>query len=858
MFQAVWRRLALALFCVVVPLAGSGEAAAQVMRRAPAWPWIADLPVPQPSPSRARQHQDGLAFLIADRQTRVEPGGDTTYRRSAYQVVDRTGLEEGARLIIDFDPARDKLVLHHARVWRNGVASDRLAGARIQVLSSEDRLTTGVVTGRKSAHLEFKDVRVGDVVDYAYSWVTRDPFVPSDVYSRQHLGWGIPVGVARFRLLWPQGSRPTIARHAGAGEPKVSKAGQFDVYDWTVVDPEPIPGEEDMPNGFRARPEIEVSTLSNWAQVVDLARPLYAGHRLPVAWRDELVRLKNLPDPNLRITGAIRLVQDQLRYVSLSIGEGSYRPRSPDAVVASGYGDCKDKALLLSLLLQELGVDATPALTDADAGAGLTSAVPSLASFDHVIVRIRVGGRTYWVDATGSHEGGLFPNLSGLYYDWALPIAPGQAKLERIPRPEAPVRNTDVLERYELAAGPDAGVTLSVTTVFAGQAADYLRSELASNGVAGTEKRYLDYYAEMYPGLSVLRPLWVMDERDRNLLTLREAYLIPRSALDAGGLLTAFRINAETLDTYALPAGTARRAPLWLPWPVNKRHVIELVTPGKRPPAPPESSVEGDGFKFTSRVARAGDRLTVTYELVGLEDQLPAAKVAEHRALVSEVKDATYWDLDLTSSDGGTIGDSPAWLVVLVVIGFLAVYVGIVVAAMRLGGPVDGAYAAEGLFYPVTTVKFVVMTVATAGLYPYFWMWKCWRWIREHSDVTPSPFWRTFAAFIWLYALFARINRQAGERRLPRSLGLAAAIGFVFWGLVWNALDRADVLPEGGGLIVLASPVFILPAVIAAQRANSDRPDIVAANSRYTGLSLAALAAGAIWWGLVLLGEFAV
>jgi transglutaminase-like putative cysteine protease len=857
MLKAVWRRIAPVLLSVML-CAWSGPAdAAEAVRTAPAWPWVSELTLPKPNPTRARQHSEGLGFLLADRQTRAEPGGDTTYRRGAYEIVDRSGLEEGASLTINFSPARETLVLHHARVLRNGAIVDLLAKARIQVVANEDELANGVVTGMKTARIEFEDVRVGDIVDYGYSWISRDPLTPTDVYANQNLSWAIPVEVTRFRLLWPQGSRPTIMRHGGVGAPTTGKAGAWDVYEWVVRDGEPDPDEKDIPNGVTVGPRIEVSSQSNWAQVVGLALPLYAGHRTPAAWKGEVARIAAIPDPNRRVTEAIRLVQDKVRYVSLSIGAGAYRPRSPDTVVASGYGDCKDKALLLSLVLRELGFDAAPALTDADEGPGLPTTAPSMASFDHVIVRIRMGGQTYWVDATGSHEGGVFPRLARLRYAWALPIVAGQRALERVPRPEAAVRNSDVLERYELPADARQALKLEVTTVFADLEADYIRGQLATSGLGQTEKKYLDYYSEMYPGLTVLRPLQVTDDRDANLVTLREAYEVPRRELASGGMLEKFRIRGGTLETYAKPAVTARRAPLWLPWPINKRHTIQLVTPGKRPPAPPETEVSGEAFRLSTEATRKGDVLTIRYALVGLLDTLPAAKVPDHRAKVTELNDAVYWDVDLTSNAGGTIGDDALWYGVFGILAALALYVGIIVAAMRYGGRADDGWAADGPYYPVTTAKFALMSLATAGLYAYFWLWKNWRWARLHGSEDVSPFWRTFFSLFWVHALFQRINAAAGERRLPDVAGIAAAAGYILWLVIWTGVEAMDVLPKGLGLASLLAPAFLLPLVIAAQRANADRPEVLAANSRHTGLSWAAVAAGLTWWALVLVGEFA-
>ncbi len=108
---------------------------------------------------------------------------------------------------------------------------------------------------------------------------------------------------------------------------------------------------------------------------------------------------------------AMRLVQDEIRYVSLSMGRGSYIPRDPATVLRSGFGDCKDKALLLASRLCRLGVPAEVALADLDQGRALDQHLPALGDFDHAIVKATIGSRTYWLDATNYLQGGKAYNF---------------------------------------------------------------------------------------------------------------------------------------------------------------------------------------------------------------------------------------------------------------------------------------------------------------------------------------------------------------------------------------------------------------------------------------------------------------
>ena len=61
---------------------------------------------------------------------------------------------------------------------------------------------------------------------------------------------------------------------------------------------------------------------------------------------------------------AFEFAARDVRYVSIQIGIGGYKPHTPSQVCSNRYGDCKDKAFLLSLLLRELGAEAYPALVN--------------------------------------------------------------------------------------------------------------------------------------------------------------------------------------------------------------------------------------------------------------------------------------------------------------------------------------------------------------------------------------------------------------------------------------------------------------------------------------------------------------
>jgi len=856
MFRKCVRRLSFVAWAMTALLLGASQAAALGhVLRAPPEPWVKDTIVPAPRPERARQVADGIYYLLSDDQDR--PGFPAvSYSRLAYRITDRTGLEQGAGIDLSFDPAVSDLILHHIWVIRDGVAQDRLASADIQLLRREKELDKGVFDGRKTAHIELKDVRAGDVVDYAYSLRTSDPLL-RDAYQTDHsTSWSSPVGLTQFRLLWPHGRPIAIRRFAGAPSPTVTPGPDRDEYIWRIVDPDPVEKEEKAPDWIDQWGRVGVSSMTGWADIAAWSLPLYpVNDPLPPAWAAKVDEIAaRYRDPRDRITQAIRLVQDDVRYVSMSMGEGGYRPRPAAQVIRSAFGDCKDKAQLLVTVLRRLGVYAVPALADINHARALDQEAPGVNAFDHAIVRIEYGGKVYWADPTHSQEGGRFPARAPLMVGWALPLRPGQTKLEAVSDARPSGVTTDVMERFELPRGAEQDLILTVISTYRDADADSIRADFASKSPAAMERRYLDFYTEVYPGIRRIQPIEVSDQRDANVFVVHESYVIPAKALAKDGLLKAFPIRASALSSYKTPPTGERRLPLWAYFPIHARHQFLFVTPGHRVPAPPALELDNKTFRFKRSFRRDGDTLVVTEIVEGLRELVPAAEVEGFRADVKKFDDASYSDLDLTSTRGGVIGQAYMMVAWIVIGAILLAPTALIIFSVRSALKADAAYADEGQFYPVRQGKYLLMSVLSAGLYPMFWRWKNWRWYARSSGENIFPFWRMVFAVFWMLPLFDLVNRQLAKKRLPNALGAAAAIIFV--GLtgasIWLGFHKsAPWWTHWPGYL---SFLCDLPTVIAVRRLNSPDSTVVKANSRYTWHSAVAIGVGLLsWLGVILM-----
>ena len=87
--------------------------------------------------------------------------------------------------------------------------------------------------------------------------------------------------------------------------------------------------------------------------------------------------------------------QHDVRYVAVEVGIGGYRPHAANEVFQHRYGDCKDKATVLSSMLAQIGVKSYYVIVNATRGVVDKNSPPSVSGFDHMILAIALPEATY-------------------------------------------------------------------------------------------------------------------------------------------------------------------------------------------------------------------------------------------------------------------------------------------------------------------------------------------------------------------------------------------------------------------------------------------------------------------------------
>ncbi len=157
----------------------------------------------------------------------------------------------------------------------------------------------------------------------------------------------------------------------------------------------------------------------------------------------------NQSDTLSKIDALYTYVSRQIRYVAIEIGVGGYQPHPPADVYKNKYGDCKDKATLLISMMGKIGLRAYPALVGTRGDVEADPKVPTLATFDHMIVAFPVPAdlrpaveklpaydshnQILWLDPTSETDPlGQLPQMDqGVF---GLISYPDRGDLQRIPQ----------------------------------------------------------------------------------------------------------------------------------------------------------------------------------------------------------------------------------------------------------------------------------------------------------------------------------------------------------------------------------------------------------------------------------------
>ncbi len=323
-----------------------------------------------------------VLLLTTDVQVAAD-GSDTRTQHIEMRAGNDAGALQIGQISIAFDSSAQDLAVVEAHTLK---ADGKTLAVDTNAIYDQTPpgQTTLIINGLRAKLIVFPQFAAGDTAVYTIRTTTRHPNFPGQFSYDELFPRTQAFNEVRETITAPKSFPLYVESHDVEASRRDDGANV--IYSWHYAAPRPA---AEVPVTFSPldhTPRFFASSFKDYGQLgrayAALAEPRQVVTPRIKALADEITA--GTSDPRAQTQKLYEWVNGHIRYVGIELGTGSFIPREADAIVATGYGDCKDHDLLLQVLLKARGIESRSILLNAGESYSLTQ-VPTFATLDHVI-----------------------------------------------------------------------------------------------------------------------------------------------------------------------------------------------------------------------------------------------------------------------------------------------------------------------------------------------------------------------------------------------------------------------------------------------------------------------------------------
>lgn len=621
--------------------------------------WIDDICY---DPSLVGKEGAHLTYLLWMRQVHVDL--NKSFHATATRLETPLAVQHQSQWQLNFDPRCQHVMLHWLRVVRNGAIADQLHRERMRIIQRESQLEHLVIDGNWTLLVVLDNVRPGDIIEAAYSIVTRHPIRPSGceilfvvppniVTGRYELG--VRFNPSRPDMSWK--SSPDAPVHSSG-----TTAEGLSIWKWS--------GHQSV----LREPEFnEPSTVLDyiWVQISDLAEWKHLISRVAQAWDQtlcatDLGALIGLPRPSevtaTSISQAIKHIQDEFRYLSVDLESGGWVPAQPETIARRRYGDCKDLTWLATVLLRAWGVTARPILVGTGLRRRVGELLPMALLLNHAVLEVEIAGKRRWFDLTLRLQGGDFDQQPIADFEVGLPVDATADCLCKQPAVASAAiyahRETILLDTR---LNKPSAVEIRVRAE--GWHAENLRRVRQAQGADGFCVERLKHFQGRYAKATRTGTLEWRDNREQNVCELVETFNVNGVVyLDERGERALFDVTANLLvNSIPVPEDKPRRTPWDMLHPIDLRQEILIKAPGTNSGKRRRRRWSSPEFIGLLDEPRCGSGWSKVMRFTSCVSEVSPDRVQDFRRALDQFLQATTWRLYLPKDQSCPYDHGEQW-----------------------------------------------------------------------------------------------------------------------------------------------------------------------------------------------------
>ena len=456
-----------------------------------------------------KKYPDSDTVLLYNKEKiRYDEKGLSNSTDEYYQkALTEKGRRQLRSFTFHFNSTYETLIIEKAEIIRAGKRIKINPAANSKISIEPGQMGSNIYDpANKILTLAIPDLQVGDIVGLRVRSVVKKARIPGFWGNYIPLQSNAPILKYEVEIDAPE-KLPlrSIALKDKEGPEikfkKEKKNGRIYYY-WKAENvPQAIP-EPDMPPLYTAVQRLLLGTAESWKEISQwyykLCRPRL--DTVDAAIRKKVAELtRNAKNRDEKIMVLFQFVSQQIRYMGLTQESEApgYEPHDVTMTFHRRYGVCRDKAALLTAMLETAGLKAYPVLIMA--GIPKDDDVPN-GYFNHAITAVETSpGKYILMDPTNESARELLPaTLANCSY---LVAKPEGDKLRRTPSPDSRYNSLAISSASELDG--DGHLTGKITLHFTGINDMLYRDALSRWTPEETEQYFSRRLNAVIPGAEV-------------------------------------------------------------------------------------------------------------------------------------------------------------------------------------------------------------------------------------------------------------------------------------------------------------------------------------------------------------------
>lgn len=336
-----------------------------------------------------------IVSLIDNRIVRILPNGlSSTFNQIAFEIMDEQGVKALRAMPINYSPIDEKLEIISVTTTKKDGTVRRLYNTTEYNTADE---SIRMYYDQRQIVIEIPDLSVGDRVEYRFKRTQMQRSASSIAYFSDlfQLQATFPRQWSRYTVIAPENMPVRFFKNNPRGisefaNVKIERGSHTAVMSYQEHDAQRLIQEEQMPGVTEIAPFLLVSSFLDWQSVanwfLDLAKPQW---KADDAIRKTVAELTDgITDPLEKLKRIHNFVVKSTRYVALEFGIHGHKPYPVSQVFERRFGDCKDKASLLKVMLREAGIESHFVLVRTRPNGDISMELPNAYLFDHAIVYV--------------------------------------------------------------------------------------------------------------------------------------------------------------------------------------------------------------------------------------------------------------------------------------------------------------------------------------------------------------------------------------------------------------------------------------------------------------------------------------